>query len=62
MITIYEYRLCPVDKCIIQVRPKHTKQGHPHAWRDYMTRETEADAARVMAMLEHPEGESVVRE
>lgn len=51
MDTEYEYRLDPADPTLIQVRRK-PRCGTRSDWRCYMSCDTEAQARRVLALLE----------
>ena len=51
--TEYEYRQCPADAKLIQVRFKQPKRCYYPAWSVYMLCNTEAHAEHVLYLLQH---------
>lgn len=56
----HEYRQCPADKRVVQIRPTRTKYGRGIAWSTYMACDTETQATRVLALLQQPDAARVV--
>ena len=56
----HEYRQCPADKRVVQIRPTRTRYGRGMAWQEYMVCDTETQAERVLALLQQPDAAKVV--
>lgn len=52
--TKYEHRIPNSDKTIIQVRPERDAHGKPSLWGLYMQCDSEADARRILDLLNNP--------
>lgn len=57
----HEYRLCPSDLTVVQVRPKRANRDRYSAWSTYMQCHSESYAEYILDMLQHPEAAATVR-
>jgi hypothetical protein len=51
----YEYRIAPNNPCEIQVQRRYDNQRKPPLWWRYTLCDSEAQANRIVALLQHPE-------